>query len=913
MITTEHLAIKNKSNKDPSLIYTGITLYFTPQNELLEDKNKIIKSKKLFIIFNAKNDQFYVSPIEDDSIKIPFYMNTNSIHLYKLINTESTYIKYKCTYTSTHYGFGNLTVCYYMDFSVISELKPYAFYTEYNNYILNSSTAAPNPVLKTNLLKPAKNQIIKMDFNIPFKFNLFDYQKNNIYWMINLENMYDLNLNNFELFTCDLKELSINDNKFYGSKSNLIYDESYIEEISEKNMYKIRGGILHDEVGLGKTFSMLGLIFNKLPNNRKLTFYPNKLTKKDQKNIQDSQKEIYYTNKGTLKSNATLVICPARLCAQWEDELNKYLKPNSDVQMYTISTVVNYKKIMENLPLLCNADVIFISTNIFANNNYIKAYTKEGYFALNDIYWHRIIFDEGHEVLHTYTNSYRKRTADQTIYNGIMSLRSKYKWMCSGTPLPYNDKSLDAILSYLTNCKFKTEDYYKFTQDQLDSILTKYFRFNTKISVKDQIYIPKIQEKTIFLKQTPLEKTVYNNAIGNELRLIQLCTNILVSETDSEILGHDVKSLDEVQHKMIKYFDKLINKANEDIADRENNIKLRHIEYNDADSNYIKFSDEWKEYRQSCKNKIKYQEDKIKLIKDEITHLTSRRSHFTSLNDRIKEITKELCPICYDHIEKVTLTKCSHIFCEECINEYTKGKTIVECPMCRTQLDIKKDIGYDIQKKIDNSENEEDLSLITDYEEHINRWGTKMAYLIKLLQLVIAQDDSNRIIIFSQWKKMLELVGSALDLCNIKNVYLKGNIHVMSKNIRKFKTDNNIRVIMLSSDTCCSGSNLTEASHIVLLDTVNGEKGQANAIEEQAIGRSARLGQTKSVKVIRLIMKDTIENEYYNKNVSQSFERDEMIGSAKQLNDMFLSSSNPTPTPTPTLTQKVDEESIIFV
>ena len=133
---------------------------------------------------------------------------------------------------------------------------------------------------------------------------------------------------------------------------------------------------------------------------------------------------------------------------------------------------------------------------------------------------------------------------------------------------------------------------------------------------------------------------------------------------------------------------------------------------------------------------------------------------------------------------------------------------------------------------------------------------------------------------------MLQLVGSVLDENSIKNVYLKGNIHVMSKNIRKFKNDKDIRVIMLSSDTCCSGSNLTEASHIILLDTVNGNKEHAKAVEEQAIGRAARLGQMKNVEVFRLIMKDTIEEEYYNSNVG---DRVKFIkkGTDKQLDKMF--------------------------
>ena len=888
MITTEHHAIESHPDTNPALIFTGVTKYITSYPTEID----FSKSEKLFLLFDPKSDQFNISMVEDDTIKVPIYNNVDLTFLYKLFQDEKAVVKYKCISYSGYNSYGGTTsfiLTFYLDSNVLQEIKPYGFYSDYNTSVLSYSNYYSKPTIQTKLLKAAKNQTITTTLNDPFQLELFEYQKNSIDWMMKLEKMYDLGLNSFELYTNDLKEMILNETKFYISKTNLIYDSSHLEKISDKISYQIRGGILHDEVGLGKTFTMLGLIFNTLPHNRKLTFYPKKLTKKQQKSLEDTQIEIYYTDTGKLKSRATLIICPARLCAQWEDELNKYLKPNSDVRMYTISTVVNYKKMMSNLALLCNADIIFISTNIFTNNNYVKACAEEGNYALNEIYWHRIIFDEGHEVLHTYYSN--RRRADKTLYDGILSLSSTYKWICSGTPIPYGDQSLDAILSYLTNQQFDPRYYYKFTQEQLDNILTKYFRFNSKKSVKDQIYIPKIQEKTIFLKQTPLERTVYDNAVGDQLRLIQLCTHMLVSETDAEILGHEVKSLDEVQQKMIKHFDKLINKATIDIADREHKIELRKYELSDAHNEYPKYSDEWKEYCQSCKNRIKYQEDRIKLVEEEITHLKARQKLFTSLNDRIKEITQELCPICYDHIEKVTLTKCSHIFCADCISEYSAGKSSIECPMCRTTLNTSKDIGYDIKSEMTNSDEEDESALVSDYEEHINRWGTKMAYLIKFLQLVIAQDESHRIIIFSQWKKMLELVGTALEQCGIKNVYLKGNIHVMSSNIRRFKRDKNIRVIMLSSETCCSGSNLTEASHIVLLDTVNGEKGEANAIEEQAIGRSARLGQTKSVKVVRLIMKDTIENEYYNQNVGNSFTGEEAVGSAKQLSTMFPTKS----------------------
>ena len=71
---------------------------------------------------------------------------------------------------------------------------------------------------------------------------------------------------------------------------------------------------------------------------------------------------------------------------------------------------------------------------------------------------------------------------------------------------------------------------------------------------------------------------------------------------------------------------------------------------------------------------------------------------------------------------------------------------------------------------------------------------------------------------------------------------------------------------MLSSETCASGNNLTEASHIIFADVLNANKTRTRDIESQAIGRAIRLGQNKPVVIKRLIMNNTIEEDYFKTN-----------------------------------------------
>ena len=149
--------------------------------------------------------------------------------------------------------------------------------------------------------------------------------------------------------------------------------------------------------------------------------------------------------------------------------------------------------------------------------------------------------------------------------------------------------------------------------------------------------------------------------------------------------------------------------------------------------------------------------------------------------------------------------------------------------------------------------------------DEVDKWGTKMARLISYVNEIIATSSNNRIIIFSQWNNMLKMVANVLSDSSINHITINGSMYAINNKMRKFKLDDSIKVALLSSENSSSGLNLTEANHIVLLDTLNADKNRARVIEEQAIGRSVRLGQEQVVNVKRFIMRNTIEHDYYNK------------------------------------------------
>jgi E3 ubiquitin-protein ligase SHPRH len=138
-----------------------------------------------------------------------------------------------------------------------------------------------------------------------------------------------------------------------------------------------------------------------------------------------------------------------------------------------------------------------------------------------------------------------------------------------------------------------------------------------------------------------------------------------------------------------------------------------------------------------------------------------------------------------------------------------------------------------------------------------------------MIKYIVIKPDS-RIIIFSQWDVMLSLIGKTLSENGIANCFVKGNIWSRNSAISKFRNGKTLsgednKVIMLSLKNAASGTNLTEATHIFFVEPINAPIDEVKVIESQAIGRACRLGQKQKVELYRILIKDTIEEEIYNK------------------------------------------------
>ena len=238
---------------------------------------------------------------------------------------------------------------------------------------------------------------------------------------------------------------------------------------------------------------------------------------------------------------------------------------------------------------------------------------------------------------------------------------------------------------------------------------------------------------------------------------------------------------------------------------------------------------------------------------------------------------EEICGICLCPIEynNIGITKCGHIFDYECLK--TSIKTKPKCPMCNAKVSQSEIYYISYEKKIKNPSTE-----VKDKLSLINNIGTKLANLIYYILSI-----PDHVIIFSQWNDLLEKVGIVLNEHGVKNVFCKGNVWQRDKAIREFNQKDNIKVIMLSSTSAASGTNLTKATKVILLDPVYGSYKYRKNTEWQAVGRAYRMGQTKPVEIVRLVIKDSIEEEIYNMNKEEDIKNNLSL-TIKEINDDTL-------------------------
>ena len=138
--------------------------------------------------------------------------------------------------------------------------------------------------------------------------------------------------------------------------------------------------------------------------------------------------------------------------------------------------------------------------------------------------------------------------------------------------------------------------------------------------------------------------------------------------------------------------------------------------------------------------------------------------------------------------------------------------------------------------------------------KYLKEESAKMESLFYLLDQL--HEEGHKVLVFSQFVSMLDLIKARLELENRPYNYLTGQTKDRKGEIERFQTTKDPSVFMLSLKAGGAGLNLTSASYVILYDPWWNP-----AVENQAIDRTHRIGQKNKVIAYRLLTRDTVEEK----------------------------------------------------
>ena len=117
-------------------------------------------------------------------------------------------------------------------------------------------------------------------------------------------------------------------------------------------------------------------------------------------------------------------------------------------------------------------------------------------------------------------------------------------------------------------------------------------------------------------------------------------------------------------------------------------------------------------------------------------------------------------------------------------------------------------------------------------------------------------EEGHKVLVFSQFTKLLAMVREGLEERDVPYAYLDGQTRDRAAVVERFQKDDDCNLFLISLKAGGTGLNLTAASHVVHFD-----RWWNPAVENQATDRAFRIGQTEPVFAYRLIARDTVEEK----------------------------------------------------
>ncbi|MFH0854205.1 MAG: DEAD/DEAH box helicase [bacterium] len=162
-------------------------------------------------------------------------------------------------------------------------------------------------------------------------------------------------------------------------------------------------------------------------------------------------------------------------------------------------------------------------------------------------------------------------------------------------------------------------------------------------------------------------------------------------------------------------------------------------------------------------------------------------------------------------------------------------------------------------------------------DKHYDKYeSAKLNMFSELLEEIIG--NNRKVLVFSQFTMMLDILAEELEKNKIKYNYLSGKTRKRQEMVEDFNKNQDKKVFLISLKAGGTGLNLTSADNVIIFDPWWNP-----SVENQAIDRTHRIGQKNSVNVYRLITSGTIEERIMKLKEKKKYLFDNLVGESKDL------------------------------
>ena len=488
----------------------------------------------------------------------------------------------------------------------------------------------------------------------------------------------------------------------------------------------------------------------------------------------------------------TLIVCPKTLLDNWSDQIEEHTKPNS------LDYIVYYGDIGKSVLNLENRDVVITTYEHIVNNRNFYTQTK----------FRRLILDEGQKI----------RNPKKSYFECIYGIEADSYIVLTGTPINNYLQDLQALVKF---CRIH--------------FLEESMNFITHIGKKEIVN----QKKMDLLSMCFILRRTKETKI-NGVPIVQLPIKS-IHTLRMELLGNENRAYMDLLRNYKQLFE-----CNEKNNPRALNLLLAL------------------RLRQCCNHFSLTHKDLvcilIKIFNQPVpTSDVEWIANYTNALFYFVYLLKDgYCFDCGESLdESATICYfCRTINCPQC--QYVEIKNVKLCKHCNEPFNgIQPPIGYD-----------QDAYLFKDMNEHNIRDDDSQGStidlnevqpsekLIAIENLLSSTIKTNKCVVFSQWKTMLDKYNQYLTNLGYSTILLCGNQDKQTRqtNISNFKDPSKNYQIMLITLGLGTGLNLTCAHYVIIADLWYNP-----FVIEQAIDRCYRIGQKENVHVYYFICKNSIE------------------------------------------------------